>query len=276
MKVAVVGHVEWVQLAKVEALPAAGEIVEAPEGWELAAGGGAVAAVQLAKLAGGCVFYTALGEDERGRASKRELEQLGVEVDAAWRPQPQRQAFVFLDSSGERTITTIGPRLEPCASDPLAWERLSEMDGVYVTAGDAGAVHAAREAATLTSTPRAMRALAEAHEQLDALICSDADDGERYEEGDLHPAPRLVARTEGASGGTIEWADGRASRWKPAAPPGPRVDAYGAGDSFAAGLTYGLAAGLSPEDAAALGARCGAACISGRGPYEGQIRSVAR
>ena len=42
------------------------------------------------------------------------------------------------------------------------------------------------------------------------------------------------------------------------------MDAYGAGDSFAAGLTYGLAEGRSAEEAVALGARCGAlVCSSG-------------
>ena len=51
MKVAVVGHVEACAFARVDHVPAAGEIVEAEEGWEEAAGGGAVAAVQLARLA---------------------------------------------------------------------------------------------------------------------------------------------------------------------------------------------------------------------------------
>jgi ribokinase len=52
MRVAVVGHVEWVEFARVQELPRAGEIVHATETWAEAAGGGAVAAVQLAKLAG--------------------------------------------------------------------------------------------------------------------------------------------------------------------------------------------------------------------------------
>ena len=51
--------------------------------------------------------------------------------------------------------------------------------------------------------------------------------------------------------------------------PGPVRDAYGCGDSFAAGLTYGLGAGLAMPDALELGARCGAACLTGRGPYAG-------
>jgi ribokinase len=43
------------------------------------------------------------------------------------------------------------------------------------------------------------------------------------------------------------------------------VDAYGAGDSFAAGLTYALAAGLEGSDAVGFAARCGAAALTGRG-----------
>ena len=55
--------------------------------------------------------------------------------------------------------------------------------------------------------------------------------------------------------------------------PGPVEDAYGCGDCFAAGLTYALGAGRPMEEAVALGARCGAAVLSGRGPYEGQLVS---
>ena len=49
------------------------------------------------------------------------------------------------------------------------------------------------------------------------------------------------------------------------------MDAYGAGDSFAAGVTTGLAAGLPIAEAIRLGARCGAACMTGRGPYSAQL-----
>jgi hypothetical protein len=45
--------------------------------------------------------------------------------------------------------------------------------------------------------------------------------------------------------------------WKAAPLPGPAVDSYVAGDSFAAGLTYALAQGRAQEEAVAFGARCG-------------------
>lgn len=274
MRVAVIGHVEWVEFARVEQVPAPGQIVHARETWQQAAGGGAVAAVQLARLAGECLFLTALGDDELGRSAKRELERLGVRVEAAWRREPQRRAFVFLDRGGERTITTIGLRLEPRSDDPLPWDELREVDGVYLTAGDPGAVRAARAAANLVSTPRALDALAGSGVRVDVLVASSADAGERDRGGELDPPPEMVASTAGGAGGDLVYADGRAFRWDAAALPGPAVDAYGCGDSFAAGLTFGLAEGRSPEQAVALAARCGAACITGKGPYEGQLRSA--
>jgi ribokinase len=49
------------------------------------------------------------------------------------------------------------------------------------------------------------------------------------------------------------------------------VDTYGAGDCFAAGLTFALARGDPVEEAVALAARCGAAVMTGRGPYQAQL-----
>ena len=274
MRVAVVGHVEWMEFAVVERLPAAGEIVHADEVFEEPGGGGAVAAVQLAKLAGEATLYTALGDDELGHRVEARLSELGVRVRASFRAEPQRRGFVHLDAAAERTITVIGRRLGPGAEDPLPWDELDETDSVYFTAGDAGAVREGRRADKLVSTTRALESLAEARVELDAIASSAHDAGERYEEGQLDPEPRLVLRSEGAAGGSYVTADGLVGRWEPEPPPGPPVDAYGCGDSFAAGVTYGLGAGLSTEDALRLAARCGAACLTGRGPYAGQLREA--
>ena len=273
MRVAVVGHVEWVQFARVERVPAAGEIVHAECGWEEAAGGGAVAAVQLARLAGGAELFTALGDDERGRRSREELERLGVRVHAAARAAPQPHAFTFVDDDGERTITVLGGRLVASGDDDLPWDRLDGADAIYFTGGDAGALRAARRARVLVATPRAgQRTLAEAGVALDALVGSGKDVGERLDAGALEPPPRLTVSTFGAEGGRYEHADGTEGTWEGAEPPGPVEDVYGAGDSFAGGLTYGLGAGLSLDEALDLAARCGAACLTGRGAYAGQLR----
>ncbi len=263
MQVAVVGHVEWVEFARVHHVPVPGEIVHALETWREPAGGGAVAAVQLARLAGACLFLTALGDDELGHRSARELEELGVRVETVWRPEPQRRAFVHVDAVAERTITVIGERMGP-------WDELADADAVYFTAGDAEALRAARAARQLVATTRANEVLVPAQVQLDVLVRSARDPGEQYVE--LEPPPRFVAETDGTAGGTLVEANGTATRWAAAPLPGPAVDAYGAGDSFAAGLTFALASGKSPVRAVELGARCGAICMTGRGPYEASVK----
>jgi ribokinase len=272
MRVAVVGHVEWIEFAEVPHVPLPGEIVHADRSFQLPAGGGAVAARQLARLAGEATLYTALGDDPVGHRCESELSELGLRIRAAYRDEEQRRGFVHLDSAGERTITVLGPRLGPAGGDPLPWDELDETSAVYLTAGDVEAVRQARRAGALVATARALAALTEARVELDALVASGNDPGERYDPGDLDPPPRYVVRTRGGDGGEWESASGETGRWEPTPLPGPVKDSYGCGDSFAAGLTYGLGSGLPIGDAVVLAARCGAACLTGRGPYEVQLQ----
>lgn len=271
MRVAVIGHVEWIEFARVARMPAAGDIVHAREAWEEPGGGGAVAAVQLARLADECVFFTAFGDDALGRRARDELAAMGPRIEATLRPARQRRAFTHIDDAGERTITVIGARMAPSADDPLAWERLAECDAVYVTAGDVAALRLARRARVVVATARIVPLLQAAGVELDALVGSALDPSERYATGDLEPPPRLVVRTAGAAGGTYEVAGSTALAYAATPLPGPVVDAYGCGDAFAAGLTFALGAGWSAAEAVRLAARCGAAALTGRGPYSGQL-----
>lgn len=267
MDVAVVGHVEWVEFARVERVPAPGEIVSAEETWEEAAGGGAVAAVQLAKLNGSCTFFTLLGDDELGRRAHDRLTRLGVRVEAEFVARPTRRGFTFVDEAGERTITVIGEKLHPSASHHLPWPELARTQGVYFTAGDVGALEHARRARVLVATSRELATLRRGAVELDALVGSGEDLSEQYHPGELDPPPKLVVSTAGPLGG---WAQ-PGGPYLAAPLPGPVSDAYGAGDSFAAALTYGLASGLGRDEALELASRCGAAVMTGRGPYEGQL-----
>jgi ribokinase len=267
VKIAVVGHVEWIEFVGVERVPAQGEIVHALEAWAEAAGGGAVAAVQLARLAGASTLFTAVGDDDFGRRVEPELRAHDVRVEAAVRPDPQRHGFTYLDAAGERTITVIGERMGPRRADPLPWDGLADADGVYFVSGDGEAVRAARAGRVLVATARSLPVLKEADVQLDALVRSGSDEGERYRPGDLDPPPRLEVTTEGARGGIYSVAGGPVRRYEAVPVPGPVQDTYGAGDSFAAGLTFGLAQGLSAEGALALGARCGAEALARRGAH---------
>ena len=277
---AVVGHLEWVDFAVVARVPRPGEILEARETFAAPGGGGAVAAVQLARLAGpDTLFVTAVGDDDLGHRAVEELTgTYGVPTRAAVRDgKPTRRAFTHLDDAHERTITVTGERLVPHGADDLAWALLDGAGAVYFTGGDVAALHRVREATRhLVATPRAVDALASADVEVDVLVASAGDAFERAAAEAL--APRHLVLTEGAGGGTWSAREDSAApaastsrHWAAAKPPGPLVDAYGAGDSFAAGLTFALGGGASLQDALDLAARCGAQCVTGRGPYGSQL-----
>ncbi|MEX0873740.1 MAG: PfkB family carbohydrate kinase [Actinomycetota bacterium] len=271
MKTAVVGHVEWVTFARVDHVPQPGEIVHAEDVFELPAGGGAVAAVQLLKLAGNCMFYTAFGDDALGRRAKSELQGLGVDVESVFRDEAQRRAFTHVDGFGERTITVMGERLGPRASDPLPWDELADVDALFFTAGDDEALRMSRKAKVLVATTREAERIARVGEFLDAAVGSGRDPSESYAK--TTPDPGLIVNTLGKDGGRYLVPDGRWSSFDGVQPSGPIVCAYGAGDSFAAGLTFGLGSGRTVEESLALAARCGANTLTGQGPYEGQLTS---
>ncbi|MGH2642240.1 MAG: PfkB family carbohydrate kinase [Actinomycetota bacterium] len=270
--VAVVGHIEWMTFARVDRVPATGDIAHASETWSGAGGGGGVAAQQLAKLAGSCELFTALGEDAIGVRAAEELAAAGIEVHAARRTSPTRQALCLIDRDGERTITTLGPRLEARGSDALPWDRLAEINAVYVTAGDADALRRARAAQVVVVSSRHLRTLAASGIRADAVVGSARDPNEAYDPELLaHAPPDVVVLTEGAEGGRFRTAGGETGRWRPTPPPGPISDTYGSGDSFHAGLTWALGTGSPLAEALELAAGCGAAALTGRGPAGGQL-----
>jgi ribokinase len=257
--------VEWCEFARVERVPLPGEIAEAEPLLEEAAGGGAVAAVQLARLAGGCDFFTALGDDQLARRAIARLSALGVTVHPAKRRGPTRRGWVHTDLQGERTITVIGEKLLPELDDPLSWEVLDGADAVFFVAGGEGVLERARAARLLGATTRSLPPGPGV--ALDAAIGSGSDPAEAFAPGDLEPEARLCVWTAGAKGGRWRTADGREGSYDAAPLPGPVADAYGCGDSFAAATTLGLARGGSVEEALALGARCGAEALTRAGPY---------
>lgn len=266
MRAAVVGHVEWVRFAKVERVPAQGEIVTAADTWEEPAGGGAVAAGELVRLGADVDFFVAVGNDELGRRTLVALEELGCRVHAATRDEPQRRAFTYVDANGERTITLMGNKLHPHGADPLPWPELASVDAVYFSAGDTDALRAARQAHALVATARELPTLVEAQVQLDALVRSGRDPSEAYETGLIEPEPHMIVSTMGREGGSFAVAD-EEEAYVAVELPGPLVDAYGAGDSFAAGLTFALGSGHSPAGAVEFAAKCGAVAMTRRGAH---------
>ena len=95
----------------------------------------------------------------------------------------------------------------------------------------------------LVVTARRLASVIASGVQVDVLAGSANDHGEHYELADLPVRPRLCVWTDGADGGHYLADDGSEGRWEAVAPPGPVVDAYGAGDVFMAALTLALARG---------------------------------
>ena len=137
LKLAVIGHIEWVTFLKVDQLPLAGQISHAKDYFEEAAGGAAVAAVQMARLINSPVdLITSLGRDTYGEKCYERLTKLGLNLKVARRDKPTRKAISLISENRERAITVIGDRLQPIASDDLPWNEMKNYDGVFITATD--------------------------------------------------------------------------------------------------------------------------------------------
>jgi ribokinase len=258
VRVAVVGHVEFVDFVGVPHLPAAGELIQADSAFARAAGGGGVASAVLAELGAEVDFFCALGQDDLGARAQAELTDRGVRVHAAWRTQPTRRAVTLLEHDGERTIVTIGERLEPRGDDVLEWERLEGADGAFVTAGDGAALARARAARVLVASPRA-RATRDGP-ALDALVFSAHDRVEAAWADEIRERARLMVATDNGRGG--RWTGQSEGTWAAVQPPEPIVDSFGCGDSFVAALTFGLASGMTIAGATELGAQWGARALT--------------
>jgi ribokinase len=256
-----VGHVEWVEFARVPHWPASGAIIRATEVWSEPAGGGAVIARQLALLAGRCELFTAFGQDEAGRSAVRRLAELGIDTHVQHPGDSHtRRAWTHIDGDGERTITVLGDKLRPYGPLPL-----EGYDLVFFVSGDAEAVRSARASRFVATTMREQPLLHEAGVRIDLMSGSSNDPREHYD-GTLDVG--VVVQTDGPNGGTAN-----GEHFDAAELPGPVVDTYGAGDSFSAALAFALARGDALSDALKLAARAGAAVITGRGPYTSQLSS---
>lgn len=261
--VAVIGHFEWVTHTRGE-VPMPGQILHLHEGIEEPAGGGAVTASQMARLANGCRFYTAVGDDTVGDTATSILAGHGIDICAATRRQAHPRALTIVDASGERTILVTGGRITPTMEDPLPWSDLAACDGVYFIGDDPRTLIAARAARHLVVAARRLPVLIASGVQADVLVASVSDEDEVVDPDVLPVMPRAIIVTEGDRGGRIVVA-GVSRRYAAVAPPGPVIDTYGAGDCFAGALTVGLAQGLGLDEAAALAARCGAQALTWRG-----------
>ena len=188
----------------------------------------------------------------------------GVLVHAEIVPgRAQRWAFTHVDDTRERTITTVGEKLRPPRARRLAalararWCRRRVLRGRGRGRAGAGPPRAGTDRDRTRADDVAAR--------LVGARCADRGGGRTRTSG---TARETWSRLPGwSSRPPAPSAAGRspAAPYTAAPPPAPVEDSYGAGDCFAAGLTYALAAHAGPTEAVAFAARCGAAALIGRG-----------
>jgi ribokinase len=277
LRLAVVGHVEHVTLGRFDGAIEPGAVVHMVDTRFTAAGGGGIAFAQLCQSDAEIHLFTAVGSDEAGRAVGSRIRAHGdrVHVHAAVRSEAHPRVVVVVDRDGRRTIFVTSEPLHPTASDPLPWSLLSECDAVYFTGTDPGSLRLARSARLLVVTARRHGALQAAAITPDVIVGSVADPRENRELAAYDRAPGALVLTDGPRAIRI-------SRSREVtlvdAPPAPDrvVGDYGAGDSFAAALTFFLGSGLSVEEACRRAGPYGAAVLRGLDPLEVQGRLVSR
>ena len=263
---AVVGHVEWINFLEVDQLPKPGVISHSKNSIEYPAGGGSVIAKTLSELTENQIhFFTSLGNDFYGEQCFKILSSFGIQLHVAWRDKPTRRGFSLIDSDGERSITVIGERLAPVHKDNLDWNIFKQMDGIFITAADSEIFKKARIAGALCTTPRVgLKIINESNVSLDGLIGSNQDPGEVFSLSELSLKPKYTIKTEGEDGGII-FPGGRYQALKNI---NLKIDSYGCGDSFAAGILYGLSAKWSIDKCLNLAKIIGRDSSEYFGPYK--------
>ena len=265
LNLAVIGHVEWINFLKVDQLPIPGVISHSKKSHEYPAGGGSIIAKTLSELNSNQIhFFTALGNDDYGEKCFKILSSMGIKLHVAWRNKPTRRGFSLIDSQGERAITVIGERLAPNCKDNLDWEILKKMDGIFITASDSEIFKLSRSAPILCTTPRVgLDTINKSNVLLDGLIGSNLDPGEVFSLSELSLQPKYTIKTEGEKGGII-FPGGRYKAFKNKK---LKVDSYGCGDSFAAGIIYGMASKWNIDKSLNLAKMKGREASEFFGPY---------
>ncbi len=237
---------------------APGEIVQANETWQEAAGGGADAAVQLRRLAAARCLITALGDDalDTGRSTSRVN---AGSVEAVWREEPKRRAVSFSTKGrADDRATGAEARAARLRSAPPARARAPRRRLLHRRRR--GSVRAARQAKVLVASARELRCSARPVELRP-----------RHERRRSRGArPRWARAAPATSSAPKEPAAAQSSR-APASRPArylvPRSTCTAPAHAFAAGLDdRRWASGVPIETALELASRRGACRARGLWP----------
>ena len=275
-RIAVIGHVEHVTLGRLDGVLETGSVAHLTDARVIAAGGGGIAFAQLCRSDAEVHLFTAVGNDAAGRDVEARIRAHSARVHphAASRLVEHPRVVVVVDRDGRRTILVTCEPLHPAATDPLPWSVLAGCDAAYFTGTDVESLRHARRARRLVVSARRHPALLAAGVCPDVVVGSVADPRENRAFAAYSPAPGALVLTDGPNPIRVIRSGGEVLV---DAPPGPRavVGDYGAGDSFAAALTFFLAHDLPVEDACRRAGPFGAAVLGGIDPLEAQAPLAA-
>jgi len=283
-RVAVVGSINMDLSVATERVPLRGENLRARKLTVGLGGKGASPAVALAQLGAASTLVACVGDDEFGQRALETLQLRGVDGSAVQvlAHRGTGVALIMVDDAGENTIlVVIGANqelhaervqqgLDGMAAHPEALLVNFEVPADAVTAtiawGRAHAIPVVVDAGPIRDYGPDIWAQADvlspnasetAH--LTGLAVDGLASARLAAERLKVLGPRAVALKLGAQGCLLLDDDG--ARQLPAYQV-QVADTTGAGDAWSAGLTLGLARGLSLDDAAQLANVCGAVAVS--------------
>jgi ribokinase len=241
----VVGSVNLDLVARVHALPRAGETVAASTFERFPGGKGANQAVAAARLGASVRLVGAVGEDAFAEEALTELVAAGVELELR-RIDSTGVALIFVADDGENQIVVVpgaNAHVEPTSPTGAVLCQLEVPDEVVLAAASRAEFFA------LNAAPARPVGV-----EPDLLIVNQL-------EREVMSRGKLVAVTCGAKGAAL-FADGHEVA-RADAPVVQAVDGTGAGDAFAACLVVSLLEGR-PRDEALRRACAAGACAASR------------
>lgn len=264
MRVLCAGHLNHDVILRLDRLPGADESAVVED--EHRGGGGSAANVAwaLAALDAESTLLASVGDDDRGRRLRAELDSAGVDCNPVVVANGETASTrVLVDPEGR--VATLGQTGATEAYDPaaLSASTLADADRLHLTGQERGRALALADRARAAGVPvsvdpgrrtgvRDDRAL---FERADLIFLNDAEAARVHETGALRDADATVVVTSGADGAAARTTDGvvRQTGHDVAA-----RDPTGAGDAFAAGYLLVRETGGSVREALAVGNACGA------------------
>jgi len=271
---------------------------------EISGGSGANTSVGIASLGGRAGFIGKTADDQFGQIFAHDIRTAGVTFTTPPAPEPSEptgRCLVLVTPDGQRTMHTflgVSPRLGGGEVHPalVASARIVYLEGYLFDRPEAKA--AFRQAADIAAKAGRQVALslsdafcvdrhraefqALIRSSVDILFANEAEITSLYQTRSFEEAAgraradtRLAALTRSEKGSLI-LGEGRAIT-VPADPVSKVVDTTGAGDLYAAGFLFGIAAGRDLEAAGRLGSLAAAEIISHIGARpETKLADLAR